>query len=229
MHAARLDVGISQAALAAVAGISRAYLCEIEAGRAEPSLDVLSALAAVLGRRLTIGFAPDTDPLVRDRHQAPIVEGLLSILHARWRPALEVPVFRPVHGVIDVVLQEQPPRTIVCVEVESAIRRIEATMRWGEQKARALLVSGPITSEGSPPPTVSRVLALPSTRANREIVSTFRASIQATFPADPADVYRALTTADAPWPGAGLLWFAVSGTVARALPRSPLALRRSGS
>jgi transcriptional regulator with XRE-family HTH domain len=227
--AARLDIGATQAAFAAAAGISPAYLCEIEAGRALPSVDVLAALATAAGRRLLVGFAPDSDPIVRDRRQAPVVEALVRAAHPRWGRLLEVPVFRPVHGVIDVVLHDRPPTNIVCVEVESRLQRVEATIRWGEQKAHALLMSGPISVDpNGPRPTVSRVLALPSTRANREVVRTFEHSIKTAFPADPADLYAALITPDAPWPGSGILWFRVEGTSAHVLPGRPRSLFARG-
>jgi hypothetical protein len=129
--------------------------------------------------------------------------------------------------VIDAVLRDQHQPNLVCVEVESAIRRLEATLRWGEQKAHALLASGPMDVDARRPPLVSRVLALPSTRANREVVATFRQTLHAAFPASCSDVHQALTTSDVPWPGSGLLWFRVEGNVAHALPHTPRGLSRA--
>lgn len=222
LRAARLDVGATQAAVAAAAGISRAYMCEIEAGHAVPSVDVLAAIASALGRRLSLSLLPDTDPLVRDHRQAPIVEALVRALHPGWRAALEVPVYRPVHGVIDVVLDAE--RDLVCVEVQSQLRAIEATIRWGRQKAEALLTSGPWGGDEKGPPVVSRVLAIASTRSNREIVATFQRSIEVAYPAAPEAVVAALTRPDTPWPGSGLLWFTVDDSSAHLLPGSPRGL-----
>ena len=46
---AREAAGLSQTAAAAKAGMTNVYLCEIEAGRATPSLGTLDNLAEVVG------------------------------------------------------------------------------------------------------------------------------------------------------------------------------------
>ena len=47
------------------------------------------------------------------------------------------------------------------------------------------------------------------------------ATLAAEYPAAVAAVYAALTTADAPWPGSGILWASVEGGRARILDRPP--------
>jgi transcriptional regulator with XRE-family HTH domain len=46
---ARTGAGLTQGALAERVGVSRYYLAQIEAGRANPSLDIIAALAWALG------------------------------------------------------------------------------------------------------------------------------------------------------------------------------------
>jgi transcriptional regulator with XRE-family HTH domain len=48
-------LGASQIAIAERAGISGPYLCQIAAGKRQPTLDVIHRLADVAGRRLALG------------------------------------------------------------------------------------------------------------------------------------------------------------------------------
>jgi len=58
LHEARTVAGLSQAALAAAAGVSRQAVGAIEAGRHRPSVDAALALAAAVGRSVEELFAP---------------------------------------------------------------------------------------------------------------------------------------------------------------------------
>jgi transcriptional regulator with XRE-family HTH domain len=53
IKACREQRGLSQEALADLAGISRSFLGEIERGEAAPSLDTLQKLANALGEKLS--------------------------------------------------------------------------------------------------------------------------------------------------------------------------------
>ena len=64
------------------------------------------AIAAALGCDLSVRMFPGTGPRIRDRIQVAMSEALLASLHPRWRAAPEVPVYRPVRGVIDLVLAD---------------------------------------------------------------------------------------------------------------------------
>jgi transcriptional regulator with XRE-family HTH domain len=48
-------LGTSQLTIAKRAGISGPYLCQIAAGKRQPTLDVIHRLADVAGRRLSLG------------------------------------------------------------------------------------------------------------------------------------------------------------------------------
>ena len=56
LRARREASGVSQEALADLAGIHRTYVSMLERGRANPSLSVLDALAQALGTRLSSIF-----------------------------------------------------------------------------------------------------------------------------------------------------------------------------
>ncbi|TAM70852.1 MAG: XRE family transcriptional regulator, partial [Chloroflexota bacterium] len=133
---ARLDAGLSQRRVAVEAGVTTAYLGRIEAGQAHPALDVCGRLAAALGGELSLRFYPGTGPHLRDHLQAAMLQALRHQTHRRWRRRLEVAVFRPVRGVIDLVLDDAS--VIVATEIQSDLRRFEQQLRWAKAKADAL-------------------------------------------------------------------------------------------
>ena len=202
-------------------------MSEIESGRADPSLQALVSIATALGRRVSVQLLPDRDPLVRDHRQAPMVEELIRRLDSRWSAAVEVAVYRPIHGVIDLVLTDLAAKVVVCVEVQSEIRRLEQQIRWATQKAHALLVTGPMADSGDGAPRVFQVLALASTRRNREIVGQFEATVRVAYPSRPEDIVSALTD-HRPWPGSGLVWLSVHGRSAHLLSGAPRRLSVQG-
>ena len=53
-----------------------------------------------------MGFEPGLGVPLRDRYQAPMIEGVLRILHPRWARFTELLGRRPVRGVIDLVQGE---------------------------------------------------------------------------------------------------------------------------
>jgi len=78
----RRKAGLSQRALAAAAGVPQPTIAEIEGGRREPSLSLLSRLAEATGQVVTVGLeaihphsAVATANRVRDRLSGPAGEG----------------------------------------------------------------------------------------------------------------------------------------------------------
>jgi hypothetical protein len=133
---------------------------------------------------------------------------------------LEVPVYRPVHGVIDLVAHDRATGIVLAIEVQSQLRRLEQHLRRMNEKADAL-PSAEFWQFVDPPPVIQRVLVLRSTRANRELASRFAGTLRIAYPAPTTAAHRALTTADAPWPGSVLLWATVDGDHARIHERPP--------
>jgi transcriptional regulator with XRE-family HTH domain len=217
----REDAGVPQIRLAEAASISRAHLCAIEAGGAEASTGVLAAIAEVLGASLSVRMYPGTGPRIRDHLQAAILEALLRELHPRWKRFVEVPVYRPVRGVIDLVLHDPIAQVVVAVEIQSELRRLEQLIRWANQK-RDALPSADLWQFVAPAtaPPISALLVIRSTRATRAVVADHPEQLRAIYPARTADVHAALTTGT-PWPGAGLLWATVENGRARMYTRAP--------
>ena len=62
LRRAREDAGLSQRQVVHAAGIAQSYLVAIEAGSAEPSLEVVEAIATALGGNVSMRFFPGTGP-----------------------------------------------------------------------------------------------------------------------------------------------------------------------
>jgi transcriptional regulator with XRE-family HTH domain len=218
----RLDAGLSQRRVAAAAAIDHGFLSQIERGLRQPSLAVLVAISAALGGDVSIRIYPGTGPRIRDPLQARMVEAVLQVLDPRWIRHLEVPVYRPVRGVIDLVIEDPQPeaRVVGATELQSELRRLEQQIRWSHEKADALR-SASIWRFPEPGPTVDRILIVRNTRTNRAIAERFARTLATEYPARTIDAYRALTTAAAPWAGSAILWVTIDGDNARLLDGPP--------
>lgn len=75
----RKQKGFTQVELAKRAGISRSYLADVEAGRYNPSLDTLMAVAKALNIETSLLISPETIVL---RREDEAMKGLLLILKA---------------------------------------------------------------------------------------------------------------------------------------------------
>jgi transcriptional regulator with XRE-family HTH domain len=208
---AREDAGISLSSLARAAGVSKSHVHAIETGLCEPKLETAARVGGALGLDLSVRFYPGTGPLVRDHLQAAMVEALLNVLHERWRRSLEVAVYQPVRGVIDLMLETEGEPLVAC-EAQSELRRLEQQLRWSRTKADALA-----EARGRP---VSSLLLLRSTRRNRAVVSEFAATVRAAFPASTSSALGSLSGASA-WPGGAVLWCEIEQGQARVLARPP--------
>jgi transcriptional regulator with XRE-family HTH domain len=211
----REDAGVSQAAVARSAGINQPYLSRIEAGNAEPSLEVLLRLGLALGADLGVRYFVNTGPRIRDHLSSAMGTEIAAVLHPRWRMTAEVAVYRPVRGVIDVVLEERDGVVTVETEIHSQLHRIEQQVRWQGQKADGLALLP--DQEGR---RVSRLLVLRNTQGNRDAVRAARGILASVYPARTADAVASLR-GDAPWPGPAIAWMNVEGGRARLLDRPP--------
>jgi transcriptional regulator with XRE-family HTH domain len=218
----RSDAAASHGRVAALAGVDRSHYSKIEAGTANPTMETLAAIATALAADLSIRFYPGTGPRLTDRHQARMVETLLRSLSASWRPHIEVPVSRPVRGVIDVVLERPMAGLFVATEAYSELRRLEQQIRWSADKAAAL-GSSDLVLPGQDT-NVSRLLVLRSTAATRSIARDFEATLHAAYPAATRDVIDALRT-DAAWPGPGIIWIRIEGALVELLDGPPRGVR----
>jgi transcriptional regulator with XRE-family HTH domain len=213
----REEAAITRSVLASATGINPAYLWKIETGRANPSLDVLVALAAQLGSDLGVRLFPNAGPRLHDRFQAPMIEGLIRAIDRRWIAQPEVPVPQA-RGVIDLVLREPGHGIVVACECHSGLRRLELVLRRLGEKTIALAgIDGRDR-------VASSLLLLRSTHATRQVATAYEATLAAAFPAKTADALSALT-GSGPWPGPAIVWIAVEGGRARLLDGPPRSVR----
>ncbi len=140
----RTDTGLSQRHLAALAAIDHGFLSLIERGLREPSLAVLAAIATALGGDVSVRLYPGTGPRLSDPIQARITEAVLRPRHLLWTWLLEVPVYRPVRGVIDLVAHDR---------AASGERRRRRRNSIADAEARA---ADPMVQRGGPPDSIAR-------------------------------------------------------------------------
>ncbi len=215
----REDAGLSQRAIADIAGIDQSLVSRLERRDADPSIQTYWRVAAALGADLHVRAYPNTGPALRDRHQVRMGEVVRSLLHARWTSMPEVAVRRPVRGWIDVVMHDAAAGLAVASEIESTLRRMEQLIRWSAEKAAALPSSDAWARLGADGtlPRVSQLLLVRWTRANRDAVSDARRLLRDAYPANPADAFASLT-GQSPWPGASLCWVQIDGPRPALLP-----------
>ncbi len=209
----RAEAGVSQAALAACAGIDPGHLSRIERGLANPSLEVVDRIAACLGAEVGIRLFPTSGPRIRDRFQAPMIEALIRRLHPGWKtwPELQVPLAR---GFIDLAMAKQVGPGVAC-EAHSELRAIDTIVRRLREKAHAL------TELGTAGTDVSMLLLVRTTERTRAVARLYAATLAAAFPARAADAFAALTGPDRPWPGPATLWVRVDSGLAEVLDQPP--------
>ena len=211
----RLRTGASQAALARAVGVDRATICRIEAGNPTIAVRTRSRAAAVLGAGFRLGLYPDAAPLIHDAAHARIVEALLRLRHPSWRARVESPV--PGIGGRSTDLRLDRGDTTVLFEVETHVHALEAIIREGEKKRSAVAADAALAADAAVAPhaapgrKIYSILVMPPTRHHRSLVNAHPGTIQVAFPASTVDIRRALTSADVPWPGDGILWLGAGG------------------
>ena len=220
----REDAGLPKSVVARAAGIDPTYLGYVEGGERAASLAVLSRIAAALGADFSARVYPTSGPPIRDRIQARMVDAFLTSLPADWDRHVEVPVYRPVRGIVDVVIVRRATGRIVSIEAHSELRRLEQQLGWAATKADALPSSAlwPEIAGGDPPLATSRILLLRSTSNTRALARSFASTFAAAYPADPGDILGALREPARPWPGNGIIWVRVEGrevSIIQGVPR----------
>jgi len=215
----RLRTGVSQAAVARAIGVDRATICRMEAGDPTVADRIRARAAAVLGADFRLGLYPDPAPLIHDAAHARLVEALLRLRHPSWRAKVEAPV--PGTGRRSTDLRLDRGDATILFEVETHVHALEAIIREGEDKrsAVAAAVAADVAAGAATGRRVHVILVLPPTRHHRTLVAAHPGTIKSAFPALTADIRRALTSADVPWPGDGLLWLGAGiRPIERSLP-----------
>ena len=209
----REDAGLSRRAVALAAGVDPAFYGRVEDGREHPSNETLVRLGLVLGGDVRVHLYPNSGPLIRDRHQARMLEALLDQVHPRWQAYTEVAVRRPSRGWVDAVLHEPRGQVAVATELQSDLRRLEQLIRWSAEKA-ASLPSWDGWAHLAEAPSIHRLLIVRRTRATRETAATFARQLRVAHPAHRDDALAAIT-GTAVWPGPAMIWCSVGSRATR--------------
>jgi hypothetical protein len=189
------------------------------------TLEVEGLSLRALGYDVSVRLFESTGPRVRDHIQARMLEALLAVLHARWLARLEVAVYRPVRGVIDLMLQDRETRDLVAGEAHGELRTVERQLRWAGQKADALpSAAGWPWSDAPAAPRTGRLPLLRSSAANHGLVATLPDLLRAAYPAPTEDAVAALRAGDRAWLGAATVWVDVDGARSRVLNGVPRAI-----
>jgi transcriptional regulator with XRE-family HTH domain len=202
----RLGLGIHQADVARVVGVSRSVISELEAGDPTVGLEIRRGAAVALGADLRINTYPGATPLLHDIAHARLIERIFGRRHPCWRAQIEARVPGPGRSSTDVRLEAFGE--IVTIEVEARIRAWDAVVRRClEKRERIRDALGGRT-------VVHAVLCLPLTRHHRLLVASLGETVRATFPTSSVRMRRSLEEG-APWPGDGILWLAGGPSQAR--------------
>jgi transcriptional regulator with XRE-family HTH domain len=199
----RIELDITQAALAEAAGIDRGYLATIEAGQANATLDVVERVAHALGLDLRISASrvivlgrPPRGDVVHARCSAYVERRLRS---AGWLVAREVEVVHGrSHGWIDLLAFDPRTGTLLVIEITTELLDVGAVERqlgWYEREAMRLAA----TLGWAPRRQASWLLALASDAVDAS-VATNRAVIDLAFPVRAPAM---LETASGSGPAAG--------------------------
>ena len=214
--AAREARHLSLRAVAGAASVDRSVLAKAEAGDATLTTDAIAAVAAVLGMETSIQLYQTVGPRLRDHVQARMVDALLARLASRWQPRIEVPVWQPVRGVIDLVLVDRDGPTVVACESHGELRRVEEQVRWVNEKADALAELAEFQGR-----RVCRLLLLRDCAAMRALVRSVPNVFAAAYPGAAREAVEALSHERGVLPEATLLWVDVRGASSRLLAGPP--------
>jgi transcriptional regulator with XRE-family HTH domain len=159
---ARLSNGLSQAAVANAARISRSVYSRVERGaRSEVQFLALARIASVLGLDLFVRAYP-AGPTIRDRAQAALLNELLANVRPPLRHRVDVPLprndERPEYRAWDAVISG--PRERTTVELETRLYDLQAQVRRFRLKLRD-------------DPPAHFLLVVADTRSNRRILADF--------------------------------------------------------
>ena len=195
----RLGLNVSQAAVARIVGVSQSVISELERGDPTVGLEIRRRAAIALGADLRVAVYPGATPMLHDVAHARIIARLLRSRNPRWRAEVEARVPGPGRSSTDVRLSATG--TIVLIEVETHLRRLEATARRSFENRERVRDAAPVGSG------VFAVLCLPPTRHHRHLVAELAEYVQAAFPESPDRLRRSLEEGT-DWPGDGILWIA---------------------
>ena len=189
MRILRLRRGLRQEDVRIRTGASRDRIREIENGRLDDlRLGDLRRIGAAVGVRLRVSLIVATGDLshLADGAHAAMVGSVASMLRSQgWDVAVEVEYSG---GSVDVLGWHAATRTLLVVEVKSRLTDVQATLRQLGRYER--LAPALARRLGWDVAVIGRLLVLPQTRAQRQVVATAAEVLSAALPARNPAVRR---------------------------------------
>lgn len=180
LRIARIGSGLTQQALGRLAGVSQEYVSQVERGVVAPSLDVVCRLAAAAAHELSLKLYPTTHVPLRESGQLAMAELITAATDRSWRTRIEVPIGDG--RAHDLVVDR--PDEVAAIEIERSLSTLEAQARRGLAKRDELA-----RRESRP---VRFVLAVPDTRATRDLIREHADFFARVFPVPSRAVWNAV-------------------------------------
>lgn len=193
LRALRLRRRLTQAQLAARAGVSRTVVWRIERGQADRvTVQTLERVAGALGARIDLRLLWQGEGLDRllDARHAGLVECVVELLHGHgWEATSEASFnIRGERGAIDVLGFHPQTGSLLVVEVKSVVPDIQAMLGGLDRKGR---LGRDVSRDREWHVTsVTRLLVLPNDRTARRRVESHAATIRSTLPAGNVEIRR---------------------------------------
>ena len=210
LRIARMNAGLSQSRLAALADLSQTEVSKAERGRLDISLDARCRLAAACGHELGWRLYPVTTVRLRDSGQLALAQVIVSAAHKSWRPRLEVAIAPGDPRAADLVLTG--PTEIIHIEIERALVDFQAQLRSAQGKRDAL------AARDQRP--IRLVIAIPDTMRSRARLAPFANLISQTMPNTPRTIWRAIRGGE-PLNEDGILFVRAAPRPTKRLPHAP--------
>jgi len=193
LRALRVRRRLTQAQLAAKAGMSRAAIARLERGGADRvTFRVLAKVTTALGASVNVRVLWHGEALDRllDAAHADLTDLVLRLLRdSGWDVATEVSFnVRGERGVIDILAFHPASGALLVIEVKSVVPDLQAMLATLDRKVRvAPVVAG---ERGWRAVAVSRLLVLPDDRTARRRVEQHASTFETALPSRTAAVRR---------------------------------------
>jgi transcriptional regulator with XRE-family HTH domain len=191
VRAVRIRRGMSQAEVAASAGLSRSVVSAVERGQLEvTSLRLVRRVAGAVGMSLTLEARWRGEQLATllDERHAQLVRSVVAKLDARGWTAAPEHTFNVngERGSVDVLAWQPASRALACIEVKTRLADLQDLLSAMDRKRR--LAPALARTEGWKPLLIASVLVLPEETWARNAVRRFDPIFQAALPARTADL-----------------------------------------
>jgi transcriptional regulator with XRE-family HTH domain len=203
----REHLGKTQSEVAGDAGVSQGAVSRSERGLVgELPIDVVDRIVAALGASLylDIRFQGGTGDRLLDRVHAALVDHVVATLRTDWEVIVEY-TFNEFgeRGSVDVLAWHARTRTLLVVEVKSALTDLQAMLLSLGRKLR-LMPDIVRRERGWDPVAVGRIVVVAGTTSNRAVVSAHPAVFDVSLPARALEIKAWLREPSGPIAG---VWF----------------------